>query len=200
MTIDRRMHLATALVLVALTTARDPAPPVPAGTPDADPGPPVANPFAESSARAGSFGDDTPSDPVAFVKAMYADDGLNAAVSTVGDLRDRYLTDELAGLLADTTQGDGTTLTADPLCLCSNPRDLQPAIVLRHADAKQAVVRVTVARHDANGAGIAHLLIVLKRDLEGWKVAEIHYPDEKLSLRQMLAKANGDTLYDRAPN
>lgn len=199
MTIVRKMHVATALLLIMINTACDPVTPVPTGTPDADPGPPVANPFAESSARAGSFDDDTPSDPVNFIKAMYADNGLNAAVSSVGDLRNRYFTDELAGLLADTTKGDGVTLTADPLCLCSNPRDLEPAVTLRHADADQATASVSVARRDADGAGIAHLVVILKRNLEGWRVAEIHYPDEKLSLRQMLAKANADSLDDRAP-
>lgn len=161
-----------------------------AGSLDADPG---------DGATPDVFTTGTPDDPVAFLKAMFADDGIAGSVSTVGDLRHRYFSEELSGMLADTLRGgDTVALTANPLCLCNNPSKLRQAITLQHADARHAVARVTVTRYGVSDGPTAHLVVTMTKDVEGWKVTDVLYPDEKESLRSILAKANAPQLDENA--
>ena len=157
-----------------------------AGTLDADP--------AGASSQAGIFSAATPDDPTEFLKAMFADDGLGGAVSTVGDLRHRYFSEEMAGMLADTTRGTGSSLAGNPLCLCNNPTDLQQTIVITHADAHKALAHVTVTRSGVADGPTVHLVIAMGGKEEGWKITDIRYPDENVGLRDILAKANAPSL------
>ncbi|NMN06911.1 MULTISPECIES: hypothetical protein [unclassified Novosphingobium] len=161
-----------------------------AGSLDADP---------SDGATPDVFTTGTPDDPVTFLKAMFADDGIAGSVSTVGDLRHRYFSEELSGMLSDTLRGgDTVALTANPLCLCNNPSKLRQAIILQHADARHAVARVTVTRYGVSDGPTAHLVITMTKDVEGWKVTDVLYPDEKESLRSILAKANAPQLDENA--
>jgi len=149
-------------------------------------------------ATAGVFSIETPADPVAFLNAMFADDGTAGLVSTTANLRERYFSEELSGMLADTLRNGNGSLTSNPLCSCSNPTSLRQTIVLEHGDNHKAVARVTVTPSDPVDGPAAHLLISMARGEEGWKVTDVGYPDEKTSLRDTLAKANAPLLDQNA--
>jgi len=199
MTIHKCVQAAFALAILTGTAACDKLTPGAngavaatgaAGSLDADP---------SDNATPDVFDTGAPDDPVAFLKAMFADDGIAESVSTVGDLRHRYFSEELSGMLSDTLRGgDTVALTANPLCLCNNPTKLRQAITLERADARHAVARVTVTRYGVSDGPTAHLLITMAKDVEGWKVTDVRYPDENESLRGILAKANAPQLDENA--
>lgn len=140
-----------------------------------------------------------PSDPAAFARALFADDGIDETVWLNGDLRTRYFTPELAGLVADTVHDDPTRLQSNPLCLCSAPKALAPTVTATVLDADRALVHVKVARTGTAESPTIPLILVLSQEPEGWKLADVLYPQSHESLRKILAKANADDLEVRAP-
>jgi hypothetical protein len=67
-----------------------------------------------------------PSDPAAFARALFADDGIDETVWLNGDLRTRYFTPELAGLVADTVHDDPTRLQSNPCACAARPKPSPP--------------------------------------------------------------------------
>lgn len=190
MTDRTRYHPARTLALaplVLMAAACDRPPPSAIGTVAAAP-------------EAGFLRGDTPDDPALFARALFDDDGTTGAVPANGDLRERYFTPELAGLLADTVRDDPTKLQSDPLCLCTSPTALKQRIAIAWPDRDHALARVTVTRQGVSDGATARLVLVMARGPEGWHVADVRYPESGESLRQILAKANGDDLQLRAPD
>lgn len=141
----------------------------------------------------------TPTDPADFARTLFADDGLDASVSLNGDLRTRYFTPELAGLMADTVRDDPTRLTSNPLCLCLNPKALKQDVTRTVLDQNRAMVYVTVTRSGTADGPTQRLILLLSQDPDGWRLADVLYPESHESLRKILAKANAGDLEIRAP-
>lgn len=197
--IARATPLAAALLCLPsmLTACHRPAP-----TPMSNPASTVVDmPGDQASVdSAAPFRDASlPSDPAAFARALFADDGIDETVWLNGDLRTRYFTPELAGLVADTVHDDATRLQSNPLCLCSALKALTPTVTATVLDADRALVHVKVARTGTTESPTIGLILVLSQEPEGWKLADVLYPESHESLRRILAKANADDLEVRAP-